>query len=194
MSQSKGEISNTWVLLDSQSTVDLFTDPKLLVNIRTVPSNLKIHCNASNVTPNIMGDLPGYGPVWVYEDGIATILSLFLVAKRFRVQYDSQVSEHIQVWKNDGTCCEFTSGPRDLYYCDINRVDERLLVKYCCVQDHDDPDRVETVMDRLKLFNRWQAVETQSARRFQDTVILTTKSPLRMIDSNVERTRFFLLL
>jgi len=34
-------------------------------------------------------DLPGYGTVWFYEDGIANILSLNNVKKKYCVTYDS---------------------------------------------------------------------------------------------------------
>ena len=97
MSQSKSGIPNTWTLLDSQFTVDPFSNAKLLVNIRVVDANLKIHCNVGNVTMNVMDDLSGYGPVWLYENGIANILSLFLVVQRFHAQYDNRSSGYMQV-------------------------------------------------------------------------------------------------
>ena len=72
MSQTKGGIPDTWILLDIQSTVDLFAKASLLTNIREVLDNLRIYCNARKVTTNIMDGLPGYGPVWIYRKGIVT--------------------------------------------------------------------------------------------------------------------------
>ena len=63
LSQSKGRINKNWVLLDSQSTVDLFSNKELLTDLRKVDEFLIIHCNAGKVKTNLMGDLPGYGPV-----------------------------------------------------------------------------------------------------------------------------------
>ena len=57
--QAKGSIDRNWVLLDSQSTVDLFYNSKLLVNVRKVSYDLSINCNNGRIKTNMMGDLPG---------------------------------------------------------------------------------------------------------------------------------------
>ena len=77
LSQANGSINKNWILFDSQSTVDMFFNPNMLTNIRQVPYYLKIYYNTGKVKTNMMGYLPGYGPVWYYDDGIANILSLY---------------------------------------------------------------------------------------------------------------------
>ena len=62
-SQSKGYINKDWVLLDSQSTIDLFCNASLLTNIRVVNDHLNIFCNAGSASTNMVGDLKGYGTV-----------------------------------------------------------------------------------------------------------------------------------
>jgi len=69
------------ILLDSQSTVDMFMNKKLLKNIHDTKKTLSLHCNAGVTTVDKIRDLPGYGTVWFYEDGIANILSLNNVKK-----------------------------------------------------------------------------------------------------------------
>jgi hypothetical protein len=69
-------IPECWVLLDNQSTVDVFSNPMLLQNIRKVDRSMHIQCTAGTTSTNMMGDLDGYGPVWYYPEGIANILSL----------------------------------------------------------------------------------------------------------------------
>jgi len=52
---------------------------------------------------NKIGDLPGYGLVWFYEDGIANIISLNNVKKKYRVTYDSTACDCFEVHKVDST-------------------------------------------------------------------------------------------
>ena len=72
----KAGIPDSWILLDSQSTVDMFKNKKLLINIRDAKKALSLHCNAGIATLNKIGDLPGYSTVWFYEDSITNTLSL----------------------------------------------------------------------------------------------------------------------
>ena len=89
LSQRKGYINKDWVLLGNQSTIDLLCNACLITNICQVKTNLNICYNAGSTSTNMLGDLPGYGTVWYYDNGIANILSLYRVAQRFHVSYDS---------------------------------------------------------------------------------------------------------
>ena len=88
-SQSRN-LPRSWILLDNQTTVDVFMNKDLLDNIRTVASTMNIRCNAGNSRTNLQGDLRGYGTVWYNPEGIANILSLSNVKKKNRVTYDSE--------------------------------------------------------------------------------------------------------
>lgn len=61
--QDKVAIPKTWILLDSQSTLDVFSNPRLLTNIRDAKRSLTLYCNAGKAIINKKGDLKGYGTV-----------------------------------------------------------------------------------------------------------------------------------
>ena len=82
------KLPKTWILLDNQSTVDVFCNGDLLTDIRENTKYKEIHCNAGIATTNLIGDLAGYGPEWNHHNGIANILSLSCVKEHgYHVTY-----------------------------------------------------------------------------------------------------------
>jgi hypothetical protein len=128
-------VPSWWILLDNQSTVDVFSNKSLLCNIRKSSVSCRISCNAGVVITDLIGDLPGYpNPVWYHPQGIANILSLHRVGKSCRIQYDNEVSDAaFRVTKPDGTFRDFKPSVSGLHYCDtrehgtvlVNTVAER---------------------------------------------------------------------
>lgn len=115
-----GRVPKNWILLDNQSTVDVFYNRDLLTNIRTGDTSMTIHCNAGTTTTNLVGNLSGYGTVWYHPDGIANILSLSRVKEQgYRVTYDSEGGNRFTIHKSDGTVRVFTQSTRGLYYLDV---------------------------------------------------------------------------
>jgi hypothetical protein len=79
--QEEQIVPNSWILLDNQSTVDVFCNRSLLTNVRETNKVMNIRCNAGVTRTNMVGELNGYGTVWYNPKGIAKILSLSQVEK-----------------------------------------------------------------------------------------------------------------
>jgi hypothetical protein len=116
-----GRIPKDWILLDSQSTTDAFSNPKLLRNIHEVKGSLTIHTQAGKAVTKMRGTVPGYGEVWYCPDGIANILSLAQVAKTREVIFDSTNGNQFVVTKDDGSKRVFRQSQHGLYYYDMQQ-------------------------------------------------------------------------
>ena len=83
VTQHSGRLPPEWILLDNQSTVDVFTNRHLLKNIWRSKKDMFTHCTAGVAKTNLIGDLPGYCTVWYHPNGIANILSLSKVKEKY---------------------------------------------------------------------------------------------------------------
>ena len=81
-------ISSDLLLLNSQSTVHLFSQPEHINNIRPANNPIRVHCNKGTLETTQEADF-GDTPVYFDARGIATVLSLYQLGQKFKVTYDS---------------------------------------------------------------------------------------------------------
>jgi hypothetical protein len=79
--------------------------------------SLKVHCNAGTKVIKHVATLKNYGTVWFNKQGIANILSMSLVKKKFPVRYDSTEADQFIVSKPE-TDIIFAASSSGLYYHD----------------------------------------------------------------------------
>ncbi len=84
----RSSIDPNFLLLDSQSTVNLFSNPTHVDNISPAPHPIQVHCNKGVMPANNVANF-GSNEVYVNKDGIVNVLSLFLLAKKHHMTYDS---------------------------------------------------------------------------------------------------------
>ena len=113
-------IPDSWVLLDSQSTVSVFRNATLLQHIRPAVSPLTVYTNGGSQISRLVGDIPNFGEVWFNPQSLANILSLAAVRQRCRVTMDTAGASAIAVHRKDGSVMLFKESPMGLYYFDVN--------------------------------------------------------------------------
>jgi hypothetical protein len=116
-------IPNHYVLLDSDSSVTIFNNAAMLVDIHDVEMPLVLESNGGGhqVTYQ-MGTIPDFGKVWFNEESIANILSLADVRKARRVTMDSADDNAFHVHKPDGSgYTRFQEHPSGLYLHDSTK-------------------------------------------------------------------------
>ena len=111
-------IPNTWILLDSQSTVSVFKNRALLTNVRKSDKTLRVHTNGGTQLSTEMGHVKNFGDVWYNNDSLANILSMAEVRKICRITMDTSVEAAMNVHRRDGSLMKFTEYKSGLYYFD----------------------------------------------------------------------------
>ena len=91
MSEEKfSNLSPIWLLLDSESSIDIFSNKAMVSNTRKSPSLITIHCNVGSRQVEHTAVLNGYGILWYDPKAIANILSLSRATRKYRVVFHSE--------------------------------------------------------------------------------------------------------
>ena len=148
-------IDPDWILLDSQSTISVFRNPKTLTNIRKSGRILRAITNGGYQDSDMVGDFPNLGEVWYNSNSIANILSLADVRKVCRVTMDSLVDPSMHVHRLDGSVMRFVEHESGQYvYAPVNTVSANVHAY----------TMVSTVAEHKKMFSP-RAIKAADAAR-----------------------------
>jgi hypothetical protein len=109
LAANKHNISQDWILLDNQSTVDAFINPILVKDIRVTDIIMHIHWHFGTSSTRLQATSPDYGTVWFDPKGIASILSFSNMKKKYRVTFDRSTDDSFYVHKSDGSTRKFVA-------------------------------------------------------------------------------------
>jgi hypothetical protein len=132
--QTQCHVNPNWIILDSGSSSDIFCNRKLVSDIRLSSGSLKVHCNAGTKVVRHVATLKNYGTVWFKKEGIANILSMSLVKKKFPVRYGSTKGDHFVVSKPEKDII-FAASASGIYYHDTTN---RVMVMVTTVKSNHD--------------------------------------------------------
>ena len=116
-------IDPNWLLLDSESNVNLFCNPDLVNNISNVTNGESLVLSSNGGTQGsdkqaTFGDLT----VWFNANSLANILGLSLVAEHIRVTMDTFVDNSFLVHLTGNIKVKFSCHENGLYYCDTKNI------------------------------------------------------------------------
>ena len=146
------------ILLDNQSTTDLFCNKKLVHETFKSKSAMRLKSNGGSMSVTRKATIPGYRQsVWFSKEAITNIIALANMTKQYRVTYDS--NDELFVVHREKFCLpnmEFRKHWSGLHYYDPRDENGNLVFN--------------TVAENMKLFSKRQIKEAETARKLYATL------------------------
>ena len=161
-------ISSDLLLLDSQSTVHLFSQPDHVHNIRPAATPIRVHCNKGTLETNQEADF-GDTPVYFDSRGIANVLSLYQLGQKFKVTYDSTDRGGVFKVHTTAGVLEFSPTVKGLHALNLRECPEAafLLVNDADLKYH---SPVQTIRGNYEGFTKKQVQRATLARRLMGMI------------------------
>jgi hypothetical protein len=103
------------ILLDTESTCDLFCNADLVVNIQKAEEPLRLATNAGEILVYHTAEVPEYGRVWFHSEAMTNVFSFANMKKKHRITCDTDEEDALLVHTKNGIT-KFHGGPENLYY------------------------------------------------------------------------------
>jgi hypothetical protein len=115
----RSSIPPNYLLIDSQSTTNLFSNPDHINNVHPAAHPINVHCNKGVMTTSTVADF-GSNEVYLNKDRIANVLSLFLLSKKHCITYDSHDCGGVFKVHASGGLVEFKPTSHGLHALDLH--------------------------------------------------------------------------
>ena len=162
-------ISSDLLLLDSQLTVHLFSQPEHVENIRPAANPIKVHCNKGTMETTQEADF-GDTPVYFDARGIANVLSLYQLGQKFKVTYDSTDCGGVFMVYTPAGVVKFKPTPKGLHVLNLKNNPE---AAFLLVNDADlayGKSPVPTIHQNYKGFTKRQIQQATQARQIMGMI------------------------
>jgi hypothetical protein len=103
------------ILLDNQSTVNLFCSKNLVEKIRKVDEQLELASNGGQLRTNLKATVPDYREVWFHPKAITNIFSFVEMEDKHDITYNSKSEQAFIVHLPDKKV-KFKRSSNGLYY------------------------------------------------------------------------------
>ena len=95
------ELNNN-IIIDSGSSIEIYINPHLVMNIKRSNHEIHLYINMGYKTNQMQGMVPDYVKVCYVDKAIENIFSLTNLVKKYRVTYDSHQYDAFAVHTNRG--------------------------------------------------------------------------------------------
>jgi hypothetical protein len=147
----RSSIPPDYLLIDSQSTTNLFSNLEHVNNVRPMAQPINVHCNKGVMTTYTVADF-GSNEVHLNKDGITNVLSLFLLSKKHHITYGSHDCRGVFKVHTSGGLIEFKPTSKGLHALDL--YDNPKAAHHLVTSTHPDEAHlhVKTVRKNYKSF------------------------------------------
>ena len=153
-----------WLLLDNQSTMDIFCNFNVLKNVRRMSDILYLETNSGTLKTNQKRVLQNYGEVWYSKEAMTNILSLKNVIKKYKVSYNSMAGNQFVVHKPDGRDLIFKQSSNGLFYHDLSKREVCLMETVAENREYFSDRAYKRALEARKLYH---IVGTPSVNNFK---------------------------